>query len=296
MPPRLFRSLCFVPGNNSRFLEKARYLRADIVCLDLEDSVPNEQKDQARQMIRQAVRDRESYAANAVYIRTNSPASGLVPSDLRAVVRRGVDGIVIPKLNNTSELEKIIKILEDLERQRNLLPIGIMPSIESAEGVVHAYAIASSGGSRHSRIDCLVFGVFDLLADMGIEYTVQSDAAKYARARVALDAHAAGIPAIDGIWQDLTDAKGMEDDCLYGRSLGYAGKSVIHPDQIDVVHRLFHPTASEVAWAQKVVSAYELSVQSGRGATTVEGRMIDEVHYKQAVAVLEIAKTGGGSR
>lgn len=264
------------------------------MCLDLEDSVPSEQKDQARQMIRQALRDRESYAANAVYVRTNSPASGLVPFDLKAVVRRGVDGIVIPKLNNTSEIKKIIKILEDLERQRGLPPIGIMPSIESAEGVVQAYAIASSGGSsRHySRIDCLVFGVFDLLADMGIEYTAQSDAAKYARARVALDARAAGVPAIDGIWQDLTDAKGMERDCLLGRSLGYTGKSVIHPDQIDVVHRLFRPTTLEIAWAQKVVHAYEESVQRGRGATTVEGRMIDEVHYKQAVAVLEIVKTG----
>ena len=265
-------------------------MRADIVCLDLEDSVPTDQKDSARQMVRRALRDRESYAAGAVYVRTNSPASGLIPSDLRAVVHAGIDGIVIPKLGNTAEIKKIIKILEELERKRRLTPLGIMPSIESAEGVVQTYAIASSGGSRHSRIDCVIFGVFDLLADMGIEYSAQSGAAAHARARVALDARAAGVPAIDGIWQDLTDARGLEQDCMLGRSLGYAGKSVIHPDQIDVVHRLFHPSTSEVMWARKVVSAYQESAQRGRGATTVEGKMIDEVHYKQALAVLDVDK------
>ena len=290
MPPRLFRSLCFVPGNNPRFIEKAKSLRADIVCFDLEDSVPDAQKREARQMIRQALHDRGSYAAGAVYVRTNSPASGLIPSDLGEVVRRGIDGVVIPKLDNKAQLKRIVKILEDLERRRRLGPVGVMPSIESAEGVVKAYEIASSGGSsRHSRIDCVIFGVFDLLADMGIEYTAQSDAAKYARARVALDARAAGVPAIDGIWQNLKDAKGLERDCMLGRSLGFAGKSVIHPDQIDTVHRVFHPTRSEVDWARKVADAYVKSAEKGRGATAVEGRMIDEVHYKQARAVLDLA-------
>ena len=290
MPPRLFRSLCFVPGNNARFLEKAKQLASDIVCFDLEDSVPDVQKKEARHMVRQALQNRESYAADAVYVRTNSPASGLVPSDLKSVVRGGIDGIVIPKLNNTAELKKIIRILEDLEGQRRLKPIGVMPSIESAEGVVKTYEIASSGGSKHySRIDGIIFGVFDLLADMGIEYTVQSDSARYARARVALDARAAGVPAIDGIWQDLRDAKGLEQDCMLGRSLGYAGKSVIHPDQINAVHRLFHPNRSEISWAQKVVDAYLASARAGRGATVVDGRMVDEVHYKQARAVLDLA-------
>lgn len=250
MPPRLFRSLCFVPGNNPRFLEKAKQLAADIICLDLEDSVPDGQKKDARLMIRQALQDRESYAAGALYVRTNSPASGLVPLDLKSVVRPGIDGVVVPKLNNTAELKDVIKILEDLEGQRRLGPVGVMPSIESAEGVVRTYEIASSGGSRHSRIDCIVFGVFDLLADMGVEYTALSDAARYARARVALDARAAGVPAIDGIWQDLSDAKGLERDCILGKSLGYAGKSVIHPGQIEAVHRLFHPNESEISWAR----------------------------------------------
>ena len=290
MPPRLFRSLCFVPGNNPRFLQKAKQLGADIVCLDLEDSVPDAQKDEARQLVRRALEDRKSYEADAVYVRTNSPASGLVPADLKAVVRRGIDGIVVPKLNNKAELGRIVKVLEDLEQQRRLKPVGVMPSIESAEGVVKTYEIASSGGRRrNSRIDCVVFGVFDLLSDMGIEYDPNSEAARYARARVALDARAAGVPAIDGIWQDLRDVKGLERDCSLGKSLGYAGKSVIHPDQIDVVHRMFHPNESEVSWARRVADAYLESAGQGRGATTVDGKMIDEVHYKQARAVLDLA-------
>lgn len=290
MPPRLFRSLCFVPGNNPRFLQKAKQLGADIVCLDLEDSVPDAQKDEARQLVRRALEDRKSYEADAVYVRTNSPASGLVPADLKAVVRRGIDGIVVPKLNNKAELGRIVKVLEDLEQQRRLKPVGVMPSIESAEGVVKTYEIASSGGRRrNSRIDCVVFGVFDLLSDMGIEYDPNSEAARYARARVALDARAAGVPAIDGIWQDLRDVKGLERDCSLGKSLGYAGKSVIHPDQIDVVHRMFHPNESEVSWARRVADAYLESAGRGRGATTVDGKMIDEVHYKQARAVLDLA-------
>ena len=291
MPPRLFRSLCFVPGNNTRFLEKAKEIKADIICLDLEDSVPADQKDEARQLVRQALRDRSSFgAAGSVCVRTNSPASGMIPVDLQAVMRSGIDGIVIPKLDNTAQLQKITRDMERLEQERRIGPVGVMPSIESAEGVVNTYGIASSGGSGgHSRIDCVVFGVFDLLADMGIEYAAGSDAARYARARVALDARAAGVPAVDGIWQDLRDTEGLERDCALGRSLGYAGKSVIHPGQIDVVHRAFHPTASEIAWAQRVADAYVRSLESKRGATTVDGKMIDEVHYKQAVAVLELA-------
>ena len=242
-------------------------------------------------MIQQALEERDQYnPSTAIYARTNSPDSGLIPDDLKAIVRKGIDGIVIPKLDNTTQLYKIIKIIEDLEQQRRLESIGVIPSIESAEGVVNTYEIASSGG-KHSRIDCIVFGVFDLLADMGVEYSVQSDAARYARARVALDARAARVNSIDGIWQNLPDMKGLEQDCLLGKSLGYAGKSVIHPTQIDVVHNLFYPSASEISWAKKVVEVYPQSVQrQGRGAITLNGKMIDEVHYKQAKAVLDIVR------
>lgn len=279
---RLLRSLIFVPGNNPRFLEKAKTLSADIVCFDLEDSVPLNEKDTARSLIKETLAKRSEFKSE-VYVRTNSPVSGLIPDDLHKIVQKGIDGIVIPKVNNIKELKKIEKLLVVLEKKRKLKPIELMPSIESAEGVVNAYNIASS----NKRISALVFGVFDLLNDMGIEYTKQADGAKYARAKIPVDAKAAGKYAIDAIWQDLNDENGLEQDCTIGRNLGYVGKSIIHPNQISIAHRIFHPTKDEIDWAGKVCQAYLESTKKNKGATVVEGKMIDEVHFKRAKTLLD---------
>ena len=281
----LFRSLIFVPGNNPRFLEKAKQLHADIVCFDLEDSVPNEEKKNARILIQTALKSRPSYIAS-IFVRTNSPKSGKIPDDLKEVIQKGIDGIVIPKVNNVSELKKIEKNLLLLEKNRKLKPIQIIPSIESAEGVVNTYNIASCS----KRISAVVFGVFDLLNDLGIEYTKESEGEKYSRAKIPVDAKAAGKLAIDAIWQDLIDIKGLENDCKIGKSLGYSGKSIIHPDQISTTHKIFYPSKIEIQWAEKVCKYYLESTKKGKGATTVDGKMIDEVHFKQAKALLEIVK------
>ena len=282
---QLFRSLIFVPGNNSRFLEKAKKLQADIVCFDLEDSVPDNEKVNARKLIKSALKSRKSYESS-IFVRTNSPTSGKITSDLKEIVQKGIDGIVIPKVNNIKDMKKIEKILSGLEKARKLKPIQIIPSIESAEGVVNTFSIASFG----KRVSAVVFGVFDLLNDLGVEYTKESDGAKYSRTKIPVDAHAAGVAAIDAIWQDLKDSKGLEKDCKIGKSLGYSGKSIIHPDQISVVHKLFHPNKSEILWAEKVCKIYIQSTKKGKGATTIDGKMIDEVHFKQAKALLELVK------
>ncbi len=282
---QLFRSLIFVPGNNQRFLEKAKNLQADIVCFDLEDSVPDNEKINARKLIKSALKSRKSYTSS-IFVRTNSPSSGKIPLDLKEIIQQGIDGIVIPKVNNIQEMKGIEKILLKLEKTRKLKPIQIIPSIESTEGVVNAYSIASFG----KRISAMVFGVFDLLNDLGVEYTKDSEGAKYSRRKIPVDGRAAGIPAIDAIWQDLKDSKGLERDCKIGKSLGYSGKSIIHPDQISVVHKLFHPNKSEILWAKKVCKIYGESTKKGKGATTVDGKMIDEVHFKQAKALLELVK------
>ena len=133
--------------------------------------------------------------------------------------------------------------------------------------------------------------MFDLLNDLGIEYTKDSEGAKYSRRKIPVDAHAAGVAVIDAIWQDLKDPKGLEKDCKIGKSLGYSGKSVIHPDQISVVHRLFHPNNNEILWAKKVCEIYPESAKKGKGAIAIDGKMIDEVHYKQAKALLELVKS-----
>ena len=282
---QLFRSLIFVPGNNPRFLDKAKKLQADIVCFDLEDSVPDNEKITARKLIKTALKSRKSYKSS-IFVRTNSPLSGKIPSDLKEVIQKGIDGIVIPKVNNIKEIAKIEKILSSLEKTRNLKPIQLIPSIESAEGVVNTYHIASFG----KRVSAVVFGIFDLLNDMGVEYTKESEGAKYSRGKIPIDAQAAGVAAIDAIWQDLNDPKGLEKDCKIGKSIGYSGKSIIHPDQISIVHKLFYPNKSEILWAEKVCKTYLKSTSKGTGATTVDGKMIDEVHYKQAKAILELVK------
>ena len=280
----LFRSLVFVPGNNPRFLEKAKSLSADVVCFDLEDSVPDKEKKKARVLIKNALKKRNQYSSS-IFARTNSPDSGKIEADLKEIVQKGIDGIVIPKVNSAKELKKIEKTLSSLEKKRKIKGIRLMPSIESAPGVVNCYEIASAS----KRIDALVFGIFDLLNDMGIEYTKGNPrGAKYSRYKVPVAAAAAGVAAIDGIWQDLNDKKGFTKDCQVGKSLGYAGKSVIHPDQIKTVHKIFHPSKPEIAWAKKVCSVYEKSTKKGKGATVVDGKMIDEVHYKRAKALLEI--------
>ena len=280
----LFRSLVFVPGNNSRFLEKAKSLTADIVCFDLEDSVPDKEKSKARKLIKNALKQRKLYSTN-IYVRTNSPESGKIELDLKQVMQKGIDGIVIPKVNSAKELKKIEKIIISLEKKGKISGTRIIPSIESALGVVNCYEIASCS----KRIDALVFGIFDLLNDVGIEYTKGNPrGAKYARYKIPVDTAAAGVYAIDGIWQNIKDKSGLKKDCDVGRSLGYVGKSIIHPDQIETVHKIFHPNKNEIRWAKLVVKTYNTSTKKGKGATVVDGKMIDEVHYKRAKALLEI--------
>ena len=278
---RLLRSLLFVPGNNTRFLEKAKSLNADIICFDLEDSVPLEEKKSARNLIKNALKHRSEYSSE-IYVRTNSPISGMISDDLLEIIQKGVDGIVIPKVNTINEIKKIEKMMTGLEKKRKLKPIEVMASIESAEGVVNAYSIASCS----KRISALIFGVFDLLNDLGVEYSKKPEGAVYSRAKIPIDARAAGKYAIDAIWQDIDDVAGLEQDSTVAKNLGYVGKSIIHPNQVDVVHKVFYPTLAEIEWAKKVMNTYDLAKKNKKGATTVDGKMIDEVHYKRAVALL----------
>ena len=278
----LFRSLIFVPGNNPKFLAKSFTLNADIICLDLEDSVPLNQKNEARRLISDTLREDRP---DSVFVRINNLGTGLYADDLKYIMRRAPpDGVVIPKVNNVEELGKILDMVKELEPAgcRTLL----LPSIESAAGVLNTYDIAGN-----DRVCSVVFGIFDLLNDMGMEYTKDTKTAYYSRSKIPVDAAAAGITAIDGIWQDIHDMKGFEADCTFGRNLGYSGKSLIHPMQIDTTHRLFAPTPSEIRWARRVYETYQTTLKLGRGATTLDGKMIDKVHYKQAVAVLNATKS-----
>jgi citrate lyase subunit beta / citryl-CoA lyase len=280
----MFRSLIFVPGNNARFVEKAKTLTADIICLDLEDSVPANEKSSARKIIADALAHKEDYQSS-VYMRTNSVESGLVAEDLAAAVRAGLDGVVVPKVNDDREIMDVVKQISSLE-SASRPSVNIMPSIETAKGVVNAYRIATAD----DRINCLVFGVFDFLHDMKLGYDENDPTSySYARAKIPVDARAAGIDAIDAIWQKIEDLDGLARDATVARLLGYSGKSIIHPSQIEPVHNVFRPRIDQIEWARKVVLALGEAMDkgSGRGAVSLEGKMIDAVHYKQAKDILK---------
>jgi len=271
-----------------RFVEKAKTLPVDIVCFDLEDSVPDNEKGTARRIIAETLLARRQEYDSHVYVRTNSPESGLVTDDLKAVLQKGIDGIVVPKVNDASEMLEIRKHIIMLEKERKTDKVALMPSIETARGVVNAYLIASAD----ERIKSLVFGVFDFLYDMRLDYDEHEPAGySYARAKVPVDARAAGVYAIDAIWQKIDDIDGLIRDATMARHLGYSGKSIIHPSQIEPVHKVFRPSKNEVEWAKKVVQALGQAMNkgTGRGAVRLEGKMIDAVHYKQAKAILDAA-------
>ncbi|HZT35109.1 MAG TPA: CoA ester lyase [Nitrososphaera sp.] len=283
----LFRTLIFVPGANARFVEKAKALSADIICFDLEDSVPANEKDAARKTIAGALAKRQDYQ-KPVYVRTNSPESGLIDADVKAVVQKGIDGLVIPKVNDASEVIEIAKAVSALEKERGTGRIALIPSIETAKGVVNTYAISSAD----DRVNAVVFGVFDFLHDMRMDYDEHDGSGyAYARARIPVDARAAGVAAIDAIWQKVDDIDGLIRDATAAKRLGYSGKSIIHPGQIEPVHKVFLPSKSEVEWAKKVVEALGEAMEKGTGrlAVRLEGRMVDAVHYKQAKAILDAA-------
>jgi citrate lyase subunit beta / citryl-CoA lyase len=291
----MFRSLLFVPSNSQKFIEKSKTLDADIICLDLEDSVPPNQKPLAREMIGGALSERKSYhSSSALYVRINSVDSGFAVEDLSASVQQGIEGIIVPKVNAEDTIIDTARLVSKLEEERGIVKghIKLIASIETAQGVLNAYDIAKADG----RINALLFGVFDFLYDMHLDYVENNGTGyAYARAKLPVDARAAGALAIDAIWQNVDDTEGLKRDTQYARRLGYSGKSIIHPSQIDPVHKIFVPTKTEIEWAKKVVQclapAVENGTATGAGAISLEGRMIDIVHYKLAKSILDLLKS-----
>ena len=286
----MFRSLLFIPGNNERFLKKSIKLQADILCFDLEDSVPSNEKEAARILVARFLASRQGDNDSFIYVRINSFDSGLVDGDLERIVMNGLDGIVLPKIGNSEEVTQIIHKIDAIVSKRKLTSgIRIIPSIETARGVVNANSIASS----HKNVTALVFGVFDYLYDMNIDVEYDDFVSyNYARSKIPVDARAAGIDALDGIWQNVNDIDGLIKDAAIAKKLGYSGKTLIHPSHINPVHDIFRPTKKQIEWAKKVLAELQDTFEKGnvRGAKLLEGKMIDAVHYKQAKAVISAAE------
>jgi citrate lyase subunit beta/citryl-CoA lyase len=286
------RSLIFIPGNNQRFLEKSRTINSDIVCYDLEDSVPLEEKEIAREAVKSTIQEinkiNDINKERILAVRINSPTSDQIVADLKKVITPGIDAIVIPKVDDDKQIAEISKTIHKEEKEKNIQSgiIKIIPSIESALGVVNAYNIARSD----QRITALVFGIFDFLHDMKIDnQDIETITGfMYGRAKVPVDARAAGIDSIDSIWQDIHDHSGLTRDLEQGKKMGYNGKCIIHPSQIEHVHKVFSASNQDIEWAEKVVQALDGAKNSSAGAVKLEGKMIDAVHYKQARRILDL--------
>jgi citrate lyase subunit beta/citryl-CoA lyase len=210
--------------------------------------------------------------------------------DLDAVVNDGIEGVVIPKVNNKIEVSRLALRLIELERRKAMSKkMEIMASIESAQGLINSYSIAIAD----LRVRMLIFGVFDFLNDMGLDYVQDGIEYSFARAKIPIDARAAGIGAIDAIWQKVDDIEGLVHDAVTAKRLGYRGKCVIHPNQLEPVANVFFPSRNEIEWARKVVQALEQTMEKGKGigAVTVDGRMVDAAHYRQAKSVLNSLNT-----
>lgn len=286
----MYRSLLFIPGNNERFLVKSTSLKPDILCFDLEDSVPSNDKQVARKLVADHLASRQEDKESSTYVRINSVDSGLVEEDLDKIIVNGLDGIVIPKISNSQEVIEIADKIGLLVSKRGISSrIRIIPSIETAKGVINANSIALA----HENVVALVFGVFDYLYDMNIDVEYDDGISyEYARSKIPVDAKAAGIEALDGIWQEVNDIDGLIADATNARKLGYSGKTLIHPSHIIPVHDIFRPTKKQIEWAEKVLAALQDAFEKGntRGAILLDGKMIDAVHYKQAKSVIKAAK------
>jgi citrate lyase subunit beta/citryl-CoA lyase len=281
-----FRSLLFAPGNVPRRVEKAMTLAADAVILDLEDAVPISLKASARVAVAEALKQPRRITC---YVRVNSLSTGWTIDDLEAVMGKHVDGIVAAKVEHPTDVEKLDWYMAHLERRHCLAPgtVDLIPLVENARGVENVLAIASAV----PRVKRLVFGAVDYTADLGVQLSADTPALLYARSRVVNASRAAGLePPIDTAYLELGNPEGLVRDASTARQLGYQGKLVIHPDQIEPVNRVFTPSDQEIDFARKVVEAFAQAEAAGHAAITLEGgKFVDYPVVHQARRLLQLA-------
>lgn len=292
---RPLRSMLFVPGNKARMLEKARTLAADAVILDLEDAVPPDEKTTARAMVREAL-EAGTYSQQVI-VRLNAFDTGLLESDLRAILVPGVGGVCLPKAGRARDVERLATLVATLEQERGLAAgaVELFLMIETALGVHSAYPLARAS----QRVRALCFGGEDLSRDLGAVRTKEGLELSYARAAVVLAARAADVLAIDTVYTDLADGDGLLVEARLARQLGYSGKLLIHPAQIEPLHLAFSPSKEELVHARRILAAFEDAQARGEGVIVFEGKMIDEpivARAREVLALAETAHSGHGSQ
>jgi citrate lyase subunit beta/citryl-CoA lyase len=280
------RSLLFAPGNHARRVEKALTLPADGVILDLEDAVAFSEKIGTRATVASALAQPR---AGKLYVRVNALASDWCYGDIDAVVRNGLDGIILPKVEHAHELQTAEWLIANLERVRGLPTgaIALIPIIETALGISNLRAICRSG----TRTRCLAFGAGDFTLDMGMVWTRSEAELLPHRAACVLESRAAGMdPPLDTVWADLRDTDGFIASAKHAAGLGFQGKMCIHPDQIGPTNAAFTPDEAAVTQAKRIVAAFEKAESEGLASIQLDGQFIDYPIVQRARRVLEAAR------
>ena len=279
----VYRSFLFAPGNHPRRVEKALSLDADAAILDLEDACPIAAKTATRTVVVAACqRPRKCLG----YVRVNATSTEFGYGDIVAVVQRGVDGIILPKLETADEIRAVDWVISNLEKERGQ-PVGVfdvIPIIETGKGMANIRAITAAG----TRVKRIAFGAGDFTLDMNIEWSrTETELLPY-RSECVLASRAAGIEApIDTVWVDLKDPEGFTNSTRHIKGLGFQGKMCIHPDQVPIVNEILSPSAADVEWSRKVVQAFEAAEKTGSASIQLEGKFIDYPIVYRARRVLE---------
>jgi len=284
---RLRRSRLYLPGNEPKFFVNAGLHGPDAVILDLEDSVHPGEKDAARVLVRNAMRTVDFHGAERM-VRINQLPMGF--EDLDAVVPEEPELILIPKTEHPEQVrlvhERILEIQQPLGSDKR---IWLMPILESALGVEHAFEIATATDA----VAALTIGLEDYTADLGVPKTPEGAESLYARMRVVNAARAAGVQAIDSVFGDVGDMAGLEAWATRSRGMGFEGMGCIHPRQIEPIHRAFAPTAAEITKALKIVAAFDEAQAKGLGVVSLGTRMVDPPVVLRAQRLVHQARRAG---
>lgn len=288
MKANVRRSLLYVPGDSEKMLQKSVAFAADVLLLNLEDGVAASRKAAARENIAAALPHVQS-GHHEVVVRVNPPDTEPGALDLAAVVPMRPDGICVPKIEQASQIGSLERILAGIEAQAGI-PIGstqIHAMIESASGVLHALEIASAS----PRMASLVFGSADYVADVGCRPGPDRMEMLLTLQMLVMAARAAGIAAIDAPCFDLCNPDLLCRETEQARRMGFDGKSALHPNQLDCIHRIFDPTAEEIAWAKQTIVALDAAENQGKALTTMDGKLLDNPHRLAAERILRRSGT-----
>ncbi len=279
---RLRRSLLFVPGSNPRALEKARALPADGLIFDLEDAVAPVAKEEARTAVMAALAA-GGYGGRELVLRVNALDTPWGHADLAAAATMPIDAVLLPKVENADRVRLAAALLDALGAPPER---AVWCMLETPLGILDARPIAAAS----PRLAALVLGSSDLTKDLHAAHTRDRLPLMTALQLALLAARAYGLAALDGVHLDLSDDEGFGLACRQGRELGFDGKTLIHPKQIEEANTAFAPSAEEVAWSRRIIAAYAEAARSGQGVVLVDGRLIENLHIDNARRVVAVAE------